>query len=272
MESKAEIAFPIQAIWVGPSTKTLERTKVFTKAHFEFRYSDNVLSIPLEDLALFQPGFPIILESPSEEDFDGIIPAFDANVRRFVEFADSPVILCVGRRLPAEIVVDWMRAGVFFYVEEFADDSHFQQAFHTVAQQSVKIRKQHARYSKLSELWSGVSDREGSVLDMLMEGLPNKTIANRLGVSQRTIEARRHNLYEKLESRSVVEVVRLIYELNSLEQIFRRIDRKSDSQSVRGPNRPKFLRPLPVLHCLSAELPFHESGIVSPNSPESKTG
>ncbi len=269
MESEAEIAFPLQAIWVGPSTKTLERTQVFTKAHFQFRFSDNVLSLTFQEIALFQPGCPIILESPSEKDFDGMIQAFDANVRKFVEFADSPVILCVGRRLPAEIVVDWMRAGVFSYVEEHADELHFQQAFQAVALQSAKIREQYVRYTKLSKLWGAISDREGSVLDMLMEGLPNKTIANRLGVSQRTIEARRHNLYEKLESRSVVEVVRLIYELNSLEQIFRRIDTNSDSQSGRGLKRPKFLRPLPLLHCRSAELPFFETGIMSPNAPES---
>ena len=59
------------------------------------------------------------------------------------------------------------------------------------------------RVSKLT-----VKDRE--VLDLLMELLPNKVLATRLGITERAVEMRRASLMKKLEVRSLTELVRLV--------------------------------------------------------------
>jgi DNA-binding CsgD family transcriptional regulator len=141
-----------------------------------------------------------------------------------------------------------VRAGAFSYVERTADDQHLQLAFQAMAQEAARVRKQYVRYEKLMLLWNSITEREASVLSMLMEGLPNKKIANSLGVSQRTIEARRQKLYEKLESRSVVDVVRTIYELESLENVFHRIDDENDSGLDWTRRASRLLQSLPQLH------------------------
>jgi DNA-binding NarL/FixJ family response regulator len=43
-----------------------------------------------------------------------------------------------------------------------------------------------------------LTDREQEVLDMVGAGLPNKTIARRLGISERTVKAHLTNVYQRL--------------------------------------------------------------------------
>ncbi len=56
-----------------------------------------------------------------------------------------------------------------------------------------------ARYSKLTP-------RERDVMAYVARGKPNKIIAAELGVSQRTIEAHRARIFQKLRVRNAVEL------------------------------------------------------------------
>jgi two-component system response regulator FixJ len=56
---------------------------------------------------------------------------------------------------------------------------------------------------------AALSPREREVLDRLMVGKPNKTIANELGLSPRTVEVHRARLMTRLEAGSIAEAVRL---------------------------------------------------------------
>lgn len=68
-----------------------------------------------------------------------------------------------------------------------------------------------ARVAKLT-----VKDRE--VLDLLMECLPNKVLAIRLGITERAVEMRRASLMKKLEVRSLTELVRLVTRFAVVQQ------------------------------------------------------
>jgi FixJ family two-component response regulator len=61
-----------------------------------------------------------------------------------------------------------------------------------------------------------LTDKECQVLDLMMEGKPNKVIAKRLGVSLRTVEVRRQHIFQKMNTRSVAELVRLVLACNGL--------------------------------------------------------
>jgi two-component system response regulator FixJ len=54
-----------------------------------------------------------------------------------------------------------------------------------------------------------LSPREREVLDGLVEGLPNKTIAYDLKISPRTVEIHRARVMDKMQARSLSELVRL---------------------------------------------------------------
>ena len=51
------------------------------------------------------------------------------------------------------------------------------------------------------------SKRETEVLCLSMEGLPTKLIADRLSISDRTVEKHRANLMEKTNSKNIIEVI-----------------------------------------------------------------
>ena len=54
-----------------------------------------------------------------------------------------------------------------------------------------------------------LSPREREVLEGLVAGLPNKTIAADLAISPRTVEIHRARVIEKMQARSLSELVRL---------------------------------------------------------------
>ena len=54
-----------------------------------------------------------------------------------------------------------------------------------------------------------LSERERQVLDGLVSGHPNKTIAYELGISPRTVEVYRANLMAKMQAKSLSELVRM---------------------------------------------------------------
>jgi len=54
-----------------------------------------------------------------------------------------------------------------------------------------------------------LSERERQVLDGLVAGHPNKTIAYDLGISPRTVEIHRANLMTKMGAASLSELVRM---------------------------------------------------------------
>ena len=55
-----------------------------------------------------------------------------------------------------------------------------------------------------------LSPREREVLDGLVAGLPNKTIAYDLNISARTVEVHRANLMTKMGASSLPELVRMV--------------------------------------------------------------
>lgn len=60
-----------------------------------------------------------------------------------------------------------------------------------------------------------LSPREKEVLDIVVVGLPNKVIAKRMFITEKTVEKHRSNLMKKLRMQSVPELVRLVMCANS---------------------------------------------------------
>ncbi|TAM86911.1 MAG: LuxR family transcriptional regulator [Candidimonas sp.] len=58
--------------------------------------------------------------------------------------------------------------------------------------------------------FSALTPRERDVMGYVVLGKPNKIIAAELGVSQRTVEAHRARVFQKLRVRNAVELARCV--------------------------------------------------------------
>lgn len=57
--------------------------------------------------------------------------------------------------------------------------------------------------------WNTLTPREQQICEMIATGSPNKTIGYELGISVRTVESHRARIMEKLQARSVVDLVQV---------------------------------------------------------------
>jgi len=72
------------------------------------------------------------------------------------------------------------------------------------------FRRFDAKHSQVRGRLSQITPKEKAVLDLMIQGKANKTIARELSVSVRTVEARRHQIFKKVEAESVAELVKIV--------------------------------------------------------------
>jgi two-component system response regulator FixJ len=121
-----------------------------------------------------------------------------------------------GCRLPAIVItghgdvplaVEAMKAGAVDFIEKPFDQETLLTAVHTALERGGlgASGEEPIVAARLASL----SARERQVLEGLIAGHANKTIAHNLGISPRTVEVYRANLMTKMEARSLSELIRM---------------------------------------------------------------
>jgi len=64
---------------------------------------------------------------------------------------------------------------------------------------------------------SGLTDREVQIIKLLSDGLSNQKIANKLGISHRTVDTHRTNIMQKVKVKNVAELVKYAIVNNLIE-------------------------------------------------------
>ena len=72
-----------------------------------------------------------------------------------------------------------------------------------------KLGRRSEEEAQVAGRLASLSERERQVLDGLMAGHANKTIAHDLGISPRTVEVYRANLMTKMQAKSLSELIRM---------------------------------------------------------------
>jgi two-component system response regulator FixJ len=119
-----------------------------------------------------------------------------------------PVVL-ITSYATVPLTVQAFRAGLFEVLEKPCDSFQLWDCV-TRAFESHKLALDEARRaSDIRNRFSQLSRQELQVMQMLLDGQPNKRIAAELGVSPRTIVFRRKCLMQKLNAQSVAELAYL---------------------------------------------------------------
>jgi two-component system response regulator FixJ len=119
-----------------------------------------------------------------------------------------PVVVVTGHGDVAT-AVEAMRAGAIDFVEKpFTDAAIIASITMALASRPQASTEDQARQTILERLRI-LSPREREVLDGMVAGHPNKVIAYNLSLSPRTVEIHRARVMDKMQARSLSELVKL---------------------------------------------------------------
>jgi len=121
-----------------------------------------------------------------------------------------PVVIMTGHG-DIDMAVAAMKAGASDFIEKPFEKAALLGCVEAARRVAVADRGAGARAEDARARLNVLTDREREVLDGLVEGLPNKTIAFDLGISPRTVEIHRANLMQKLEVKSLAEALRIAF-------------------------------------------------------------
>jgi two-component system response regulator DctR len=120
-----------------------------------------------------------------------------------------PVIFLTGHA-DVPTAVDAVKRGAFDFCEKpFSDNAlvdRIEQALGRSAECVAQQRERSGLKMRLEEL----TERERDVMRLVVEGLPNKLIADQLDISVRTVEVHRARVFEKMNVKSAVELANLL--------------------------------------------------------------
>ena len=119
-----------------------------------------------------------------------------------------PVIVITGHG-DVPLAVEAMKHGASDFLEKPFDDDLLLGAVRSALSQQASDQERETMRSAVRHRLELLSARERQVLDGLVAGHPNKTIAYDLGISPRTIEIYRANVMTKMEASSLSELVRM---------------------------------------------------------------
>lgn len=173
----------------------------------------------------------------SAEDFEAML---DARPGRGADWPDAPACLLLDVRMPGmsglalferlqerglgdalpvifltghgdvPTAVSAVKRGAFDFVEKpFSDNAlvdRVEQALQ-LSERAIEARQQLGqRAQRMAEL----TEREREVMNLVIQGLANKLIADQLNISVRTVEVHRARVFEKMNVKSAVELSNLL--------------------------------------------------------------
>jgi RNA polymerase sigma factor (sigma-70 family) len=114
------------------------------------------------------------------------------------------------------IAVQAIRAGALDFLEKPVRDTHLFAAIKQAQDEDRRRQAAEAAQRNARDLLDSLSQRESEVADLIQAGLRTAAIAERLGLSSRTVEMHRARLLKRLGARTSAEAAKIIGEARNL--------------------------------------------------------
>ena len=157
----------------------------------------------LDQLGGFDPDGDCVLLDVRMPDLNGVA-VFDQLSARGLT-ARLPVIFLTGHG-DVPMAVDTLKRGAFDFCEKPFNDNLLMDRVEQALAQSRQAGDAAAVQSRLASL----SAREREVLELILAGKLNKVVADKLGISMRTVEVHRAHILDKMQVKTAVELAGLL--------------------------------------------------------------
>ena len=121
-----------------------------------------------------------------------------------------PVVVLTGHG-DIQVAVRAMKAGAVDFIEKPFEKTILLKAIDAAFDRLTDLEGRAENKRAAEATLAILTPREREVLEKLVEGLPNTTIAYDLGISARTVEVHRANVMTKLNVRSLSEALRIAF-------------------------------------------------------------
>jgi two-component system response regulator DctR len=132
------------------------------------------------------------------------IAVFDQLIQRGL-LPRLPVIFLTGHG-EVPMAVDSLKRGAFDFFEKPFNDNMLMDRVDEAMCASRKAADSALVQGRLATL----SAREREVLDLILAGMMNKVVADKLGISMRTVEVHRAHIFDKMQVKTAVELAGLL--------------------------------------------------------------
>jgi RNA polymerase sigma factor (sigma-70 family) len=119
-----------------------------------------------------------------------------------------PVIFITGHG-DVPMAVEAMQKGAVDFIQKPFRDQELLDRVGEALKTDQELRSAREEKAEVQHRIDKLTNRERQVLDLVVTGKPNKVIAYELGVSQRTVEIHRARVMEKMEAKSLADLVRM---------------------------------------------------------------
>ena len=119
--------------------------------------------------------------------------------------ARLPVIFLTGHG-DVPMAVDSLKRGAFDFFEKPFNDNVLMDR----VQEALAASRAAGKAAEVQGRLASLSAREREVLDLILVGNMNKVVADKLGISMRTVEVHRAHIFDKMQVKTAVELAGLL--------------------------------------------------------------
>lgn len=120
----------------------------------------------------------------------------------------ASVILITGHG-DVSMATQALKAGAMDYIQKPIDDTVLLASIAEGLKRSCERKDRAARHRDLVRRFNTLTARESEVMTLVVAGASNKAVAAELDISPRTVEVYRKRVMEKMQARSLPDLVRL---------------------------------------------------------------
>ncbi len=136
----------------------------------------------------------------------------ELQARLAAERIHPPIIIITGHG-DVPMAVRAVQAGAADFIEKPFNDQALLDSVHRAIERDAEQRGEASRLADIQARLERLTPREREVLELVIAGKRNKVIAADLGVSQSTVEAHRAKVMEKMEAKTLSDLMRMMLAL-----------------------------------------------------------
>lgn len=126
-----------------------------------------------------------------------------------------PIIIITGHG-DVPMAVRAVQAGAVDFIEKPFNDQALLDSVHRAIEKDAQQRGEASHVADIQSRYERLTPREKEVVALVVTGYRNKLIADKLSVSQSTVEAHRAKVMEKMEAKSLSDLMRMMMTLETL--------------------------------------------------------